>query len=155
MSVSFASYPSSPEIARAALVAAGLLHYSYLGAQYTIAQGLADARSRATTIAIFLLITNLVSSFGPVAMGFISDMVAANIIKASPFPVQLTLSECKNTFDILSQTLGREQAEVCAEATRLGLQKALTYLSFFCIPSAVAMLAICKTLQRDLVAKTN
>lgn len=143
------------QIARAALVAAGLLHYSYLGAQYTIAQGLADARSRATTIAIFLLISNLVSSLGPVAMGLLSDMVANDIIKASPFPVPLTLSECKNTFDVLSQTLGRDQAEACAEATRLGLQKALTYLSFLCIPSSVAMFAICKTLQRDLVAKMN
>lgn len=143
------------QIARIALVSAGLLHYSYLGAQYAIAQGLADARSRATTIAVFLLITSLVSSLGPVVMGLISDMVAYDQLQAKPISVQLTLTECKKTFEVLSQTLGVQQAEACAEATRLGLQKALTYLSFLCIPSALAMFAICKTLQRDLVAKMN
>jgi predicted MFS family arabinose efflux permease len=143
------------QIARAALVGAGLLHYSYLGAQYTIAQGLADARSRATAIAIFLLITTLVSSIGPVTTGLVSDMVATYQIEISPFSVQLTLTGCKNTFEVISQKLGFGQAEACAEATRLGLQKALTYLSFLCIPSSLAMFAICKTLQHDLVARMN
>jgi len=143
------------EVARAALVGAGLLHYSYLGAQYTIAQGLADARSRATAIAIFLLITTLVSSIGPVATGLVSDMVATSQIEISPFSAQLTLSECKNTIEVLSQSLGVAQAKACAEATRVGLQNALTYLSFLCIPSSLAMFAICKTLQRDLVAKMD
>lgn len=143
------------QIARAALVGAGLLHYSYLGAQYTIAQGLADARSRATVIAIFLLITTLVSSIGPVATGLVSDLVATNQVQLSRFSTQLTLAECKNTFEGLVRSLGVERAEVCAEATRVGLQKALTYLSFLCIPSSLAMFGLCKTLQRDLVAQMN
>jgi len=36
---------------------AATLHYGYLGAQYTICQGVASPQSRATAVALFLFIT--------------------------------------------------------------------------------------------------
>ena len=52
------------------LMAGSLLHYFYLGAQYTIGQGVVPARTRATAIAILLLIINLIGyGLGPLFVG--------------------------------------------------------------------------------------
>ncbi len=67
---------SSVPIALAVLLVANVLHYSYLGAQYTICQGVASARSRATAVAIMLFIVNLIGyGLGPLFVGFLSDFL--------------------------------------------------------------------------------
>ncbi|WP_239017374.1 MFS transporter [Seongchinamella sediminis] len=47
-------------VALGLLLVASVLHYSYLGAQYTICQGVASTRARATAVALFLFIVNLI-----------------------------------------------------------------------------------------------
>ena len=58
------------------LLVGAFLHYTYLGAQYSICQGVVSARSRATAVAIFLFCVNIIGyAMGPPFVGFLSDLM--------------------------------------------------------------------------------
>ncbi|MGE0409023.1 MAG: spinster family MFS transporter [Amphiplicatus sp.] len=58
-----------------ALTLAGFMKYGYLAAQYTIGQGVASLRVRATAIAVMLFVINLLGyGFGPLFAGVVSDI---------------------------------------------------------------------------------
>ncbi len=109
------------------LIIGNLLHYSYLGAQYTICQGVASARSRATAVAIMLFIVNLIGyGLGPLTLGFLSDIF---------MEAQSGMTE--------------------SDARAVGLQYSIMIIvTLYGIAGAIYLYAA-KHLQRDLVAKLD
>jgi MFS family permease len=115
----------SVPLALASLLVGNVLHYSYLGAQYTICQGVASARSRATAVAIMLFIVNLIGyGLGPLFVGYLSDA--------------LMLSA---------------QADGLDNARGLGLAWSMMFTVSIYGASGVLFLYTARTLQRDLVSK--
>ena len=61
-------------------------HYAYLGAQYSVGTGIVSPRSRATTIAVLLLIISLIGNgIGPLFVGAMSDFFMAREIGLSGY----------------------------------------------------------------------
>lgn len=146
----------SVPIALFAMLIAAALHYSYLGAQYTICQGVASPRSRATAVAIFLFVVNLLGyGCGPLFLGILSDILMTNNLVASQFSLELTPLLCKGTSEQLISVLGNAKAQACMTASAEGLRWAIVYtVSIFSVAGAL-YLYCCKTLQEDLVAKMS
>lgn len=142
-------------LALASLLIANVLHYSYLGAQYTICQGVASTRSRATAVAILLFVVNLIGyGLGPLFVGFLSDaLMLGQLEQAAGSVMQATA--CDGSAVDLAARLGAEKAALCLEARAAGLQQAiLVTVSLYALGGLLYLLC-CKTLQRDLVAKAH
>ena len=62
------------------LIIGGFVKYGYIAAQYTIGQGVVSMRVRATATAVLLFIANLIGygGFGPLFIGFTSDIFFAS-----------------------------------------------------------------------------
>ncbi|MDF1681313.1 MFS transporter [Ponticaulis sp.] len=74
-------FAPSIEVAFMLWIGAAILHYSYLGSQYSIATAIASPRSRATSVAILLLLVSLIGNgIGPVFVGVLSDQLMASQI---------------------------------------------------------------------------
>jgi len=138
----------------AALMSASLFHYFYLGAQYTIGQGVVGARTRATAIAILLFIVNLVGyGLGPLGVGALSDYLTLDYLSTSSFAAELALEACKGRPAELIAALGQAKAQVCLDASATGLRQALSHTVVLYWIAAAAMAATTRTLQRDMVAR--
>ncbi len=146
----------SVPFALAVLLVGAVLHYGYLGAQYTICQGVASVRSRATAVALFLFVVNLIGyGCGPLVMGIVSDLLMSADLAASQFAAELTPQSCKGKSDELIAALGADKASACLTASAEGLRWSMIYIvSIFLIAGAMYVFA-CKTLQQDLVAKMS
>ena len=142
-------------IALATLLVANMLHYSYLGAQYTICQGVASTRSRATAVAIMLFVANLIGyGLGPLFVGFLSDfLMEGHLAQLAGSTIQATA--CDGSASDLAARLGADQAAVCLEAKAAGLQQAILFTVSIYAVGGLLYLLCCKTLQRDLVAKAH
>lgn len=118
---------NSVSLALIALLAANVLHYSYLGAQYTICQGVASARSRATAVAIMLFIVNLIGyGLGPLFVGYLSDVLTTTA-----------------------------QSNVLENARALGLTQSMKITVTLYALGGVLYLLTAKSLQKDLVSKLH
>ncbi|MBN7797415.1 spinster family MFS transporter [Parahaliea mediterranea] len=138
------------------MLVGAVLHYSYLGAQYTICQGVVSTRSRATAVAVFLFIVNLIGyGLGPLGVGVLSDLLMNARLAASSFAAELTMEACKGSEYALVTALGQARAEACLAASAGGLRQSLT--TTVCILGAAGLLYLylCRGLQRDLVAKMH
>ena len=133
---------------------AATLMYTYLGNQYAIVQGISAPTSRATAVAIFLLMNNLLGSgLGPLVAGALSDSFAALALAASEIKGALAVADCKGTTEELIRSIGEAALGVCRAATRDGLQQSLLVMVSLAAPTGLGFLLACKKLQRDLVAK--
>jgi MFS family permease len=131
---------------------AAFLHYGYLGAQYTICQGVVDARSRATAIAIMLLLINIFGyGLGPLTVGYLSDVFAAGHLTGSG----IDLSLCKGTDAQLLQTIGAAKLEICHEATAEGLRTAIKSVALVFVAGGLFYLWTSRTMDKDMVARMN
>ena len=138
------------------LLVGAFLHYSYLGAQYTICQGVASARSRATAVALFLFVVNLIGyGLGPLFMGLLSDILMQSNLAASQFGADLTGEICKGKPEQLIAALGQAKAEACMTASAEGLRWAIIYIVSIFLAAGAMYIYACKTLQQDLVAKMS
>jgi len=146
----------SVPFALSTMLVAAMLHYGYLGAQYTICQSVASPRSRATAVALFLFFVNLVGyGCGPLVLGIISDVLMKADLAASAFSTVLTPQMCRGTTEQLIATLGAPKAQACLTASAEGLRWAIMYIvSIFTVAGAMYIYT-CKTLQQDLVAKMS
>lgn len=138
------------------LLVGSAMHYSYLGAQYTICQGVASPRSRATAVAVFLFVVNLIGyGCGPLFLGILSDVLMTSQLAASQFASELTSSVCKGTSEQLVSVLGTAKAQACMTASAEGLRWAIVYtVSIFGVAGAM-FIYCCKTLHQDLVARMS
>jgi MFS family permease len=131
----------------------GFLHYSYLGAQYTICQGIASAQSRATAIALLLFIVNLIGyGCGPLVIGILSDHLMGSFLSLSPFPYELNTSICKGSAEALIANLGAEKAVICAKASAQGLGAALRWSTLLFGIAGLIYFLTSLFLQRDLTS---
>lgn len=127
------------------------LHYSYLGAQYTIGQGVVSARSRASSIAVLLLLVALIGNgLGPQIVGWLSDMFMAMQIDAYGMDGVLNNEICRSR-DLAGLTAA--QQTVCRAAYGEGLRLSMAATALFFIPAAALFLLAGRWYQRDLVAR--
>jgi hypothetical protein len=137
--------------------AGAIFHYAYLGAQYTIGQGVVSMRARATAIAILLFIVALIGNgVGPQFLGIMSDTFMGMQIKSLDASGLLTQAEC------LQAVTGRgdpaapmaaENLAVCKAAYGEGLRQAMLVQTMFFIPAAALFFLASLTLKKDMVAK--
>jgi len=146
---SFYMEPGTPQIAVWGLGAAA--HYAYLGAQYTIGQGVVSQRSRASAIAILLFIIALIGNgLGPQIVGILSDMFMKMQIESAGMADTLTTTICRAR-DL--SALSEAQQAVCVTAYGEGLRQSMAATILFFIPAAAFYLLAAMTLKKDMVAK--
>ena len=128
-----------------------MFHYAYLGAQYTIGQGVVSQRSRASAIAILLFIIALIGNgAGPQIVGVMSDMFMRMQIEGGGMGDQLTNAICRAK-DLSALTV--EQQDVCKMAYGEGLRQSMAATVLFFVPAAAFYLLASLTLKKDMVAK--
>ncbi|MEH6570945.1 MAG: MFS transporter [Halioglobus sp.] len=129
---------------------AAVCHYAYLGAQYNIGQGVVSNRSRATAIAILLIIVSLIGNgIGPYFVGFMSDLFMGLQLADSDFSGQLTPAICGAKESGISEV----QRIVCDQANSTGLKYAVSVTVLWLIVAAGCFLMSARTLKRDFVAQ--
>ncbi len=132
--------------------AGAFFHYMYLGSQYTIGQGVVSQRSRASAIAIMLLLIALIGNgVGPLFTGLMSDMFMGIELKGAGYGGVLTLDLCRNAAELAN--LPAEQQSVCSAAYGNGLRSSMVATALIFIPSALFFFLSSLTLKKDLVAK--
>jgi len=131
---------------------ASMLHYSYLGAQYTIGQGVVSQRSRASAIAVLLLIVALIGNgLGPQIVGWLSDFFMAQQLADLDASGALTTEMCR-TRDLVA-TMAEAQQATCATAYGEGLRFSMGATALFFVPAAAFFLLCSRTFKKDLVAR--
>ena len=132
-------------------IAAMLLHYGYLGAQYTIGQGVVPQSSRASAIAIMLFIIALVGNgVGPQLIGFLSDTFIALGLEARGFGGVLDASACNPK---VAGLLPAAQQTVCGAAYAEGLRNSMRVTALFLPVAAACFWMSSRHLDRDLIAR--
>lgn len=140
------------EMARILWGIAATLHFTYLGAQYTIGQGVVSTRSRASAIAILLLIVALIGNgLGPMIVGWLSDMFMNMQLEEHGMAGILTNEMCRAK-DLLAK-LPEAQQTICTAAYGEGLRQSMAATALFFIPAAAFFWLSSLTYQRDLVAR--
>lgn len=153
----FYMQPGTPQLLVWGLGA--VFHYSYLGSQYTIGQGVVSMRARATAIAILLLIVALIGNgVGPQFLGIMSDtFMKMQIASLDPSGV-LTHAECIKAVtarpaDLAGLTISEENLALCRTAYGEGVRQAMSLQTLFFIPAAALFFLASRTLKKDMVAK--
>jgi len=140
-----AFYASDLRIAFACWAVAGMCHYAYLGAQYNIGQGVVSAKSRATAIAILLIIVSIIGNgIGPQFVGIMSDMFTNGQLANVP---DLSREICS------AGGLTSEQSGLCANARSTGLKQAVSVTTLWFLVAAFCFYMSSRTLKQDFVAK--
>jgi MFS family permease len=128
------------------------LHYSYLGAQYTIGQGVVSTRSRASAIAILLLVVALIGNgLGPQIVGWLSDTLMNQRLAASGMEGILTNEMCRDR-EAAAQ-LSSAQQDICRIAYGEGLRLSMAATALLFAPAGLFFLWSGRTYGKDLVAR--
>ena len=139
-----------------ALIAWGLgamFHYAYLGAQYTIGQGVVSSRSRASAVAILLVLVALIGNgIGPQVVGILSDLFMSLQLQAQGAGAGLTTAICRAK-DL--SALPEAQQLVCRAAYGEGLRQSLVAVTLVLIPASVFYFLASRTLDKDMVASRH
>ena len=129
---------------------ASISHYAYLGAQYNIGQGVVSNRSRATAIAVLLILVSLIGNgIGPYFVGFMSDFFMAQQLAASEVGALLSPELCKAG----AASLEAAQQTVCGVANSTGLKYAMAATVCWFILASLCFMLCARTLKRDFVAQ--
>lgn len=129
---------------------AAICHYAYLGAQYNIGQGVVSNRSRATAIAVLLIVVSIIGNgFGPYFVGFFSDFFMGMQINGAGMAGELTPAICKARDAVLDPA----QTEVCNLANSTGLKQAISLTVCWFLIAATCFFMSARTLRQDFVAR--
>ena len=136
--------------------AGAFFHYMYLSSQFMIAQSVVGAESRATAVAILLILVSLIGNgLGPTFSGAISTIFAnMNLSAAGISPEQaatVSASICKGA-DLVGVT--ELEAAFC-EASRDGLKGSMAATVMFFAISVFAYFMCTRTFRRDIVAEVE
>ena len=125
-------------------------HYSYLGAQYNIGQGVVSNRSRATAIAVLLILVSLIGNgIGPYFVGAMSDLFMQQQLLILEPTTLLSPETCKVKGALHSLS---DQA-LCSAANSTGLKYAMAATASIFLLASVCFLLCARTLQKDFVAE--
>ena len=128
-----------------------LLHYGYLGAQYTIGQGVVPQSSRASAIAILLLIVALVGNgLGPQLIGVLSDAFIGMGLEARGLGGVLDAAACNPK---AAAALSATQQAACSAAYADGLRRSMMVTALFLPVAAACFWMSARHLDRDLIAR--
>lgn len=126
-----------------------ITHYAYLGAQYNIATGVVTSRSRATAVAILLIMVSIIGNgIGPYFVGFFSDFFTNEHIASLDLGETLNVEACK-----ASATLSASDRTACGVSRAIGLRNSISLTCLWFIVAAGCFLMSARTLRRDFVAK--
>lgn len=124
------------------LMLAPIFHYMYLGPMYAVTMSVSTPLQRATSVAILILMVNLVGyGLGPPFIGAANDFFASQNLAQSG----LTLSQCNPL------TMQPDNAATCAAAQGLGLKYALGTTILFLGWAALHFLLAGRTMVKDRV----
>jgi MFS family permease len=124
------------------LMIAPIFHNLYLGHMYAVTMGVSTPLQRATSVAILILIVNLIGyGLGPPFIGAANDFFAAQQLA----DVGLTLSQCGD----------EANAAACASAQGLGLKYAIGTTILFLGWASIHFLLAGRTLVKDRIAGAN
>ncbi len=130
------------------LMAAALLHYFYLGPMYAVSTGVADARTRATAVALTLFAVNLIGiGLGPTLIGILSTFLKNMML--SGYDLGLTLEICKDVTGLPAAEMA-----ACNSANARGLQWSIIVFATLYGWAALHYLWAGKTLQRDMITRS-
>lgn len=129
---------------------AAIAHYAYLGAQYNIGSGVVSSRSRATAIAVLLILVSLIGNgLGPYFVGFMSDIfMDSTLSSAGDIGAGLTPKLCK-----AAEGLSAAQATLCKTANSTGLKWGISASCLWFIFAAFCFFMSARTLRKDFVAE--
>lgn len=126
-------------IAAPALMCAAITHFFYIGPMFSITQGVAEPRMRATATAILLFLLNLIgTAIGPPAIGALSDLFASAAMSAEG----VAFADC------ISPAPGL--GEQCTRLQGTGLRWALSVGVLTFVWGGVHFLIAGRSAQRDL-----
>lgn len=126
------------------------LHYSYLGAQYNIGQGVVSNRSRATAIAVLLILVSLIGNgIGPYFVGFMSDFFMQQELLSLDVDTWLSPEACKSA----GVTLSVGDEALCKAANSTGLKWAMAATASIFLLASLFFLLCARTLEQDFVAE--
>ena len=132
---------------------AAALHYTYLGAQYTIGQGVVPQSSRASAIAIMLFIIALVGNgLGPQIVGVLSDGLMKMSLAERGVADTLTVAACNPK---AATNLAPMLQQVCSEIYAEGLQRSMTLTALVLLPAAACFWMSSRYLEQELVARDS
>ena len=143
----FAFYSSNLVVVFIAWALGATCHYAYLGAQYNIGQGVVSARSRATAIAILLIIVSIVGNgIGPQFVGILSDVFTGANLAGTDLSVALCAA---------GEGLSEAQTQACSAAKSSGLKQSISVTTLWFIVAAFCFYMSSRYLKDDLVAKVE
>ncbi|MCQ8186465.1 spinster family MFS transporter [Parvularcula maris] len=160
----------------AGLMAGGFLKYGYLAAQYTIGQGVASPRVRATSIALLLFVVNLIGyGLGPLFAGIVSDARFGAIVSRSPAQDvtrqmcdaaqeavnaagraadgALSAAETSRVLASLDAPVSEAQFALCNYANANSTEWSMLFISLFYILAAACFAMSARTYARDAAAR--
>ncbi|WP_284257685.1 spinster family MFS transporter [Acidocella aquatica] len=115
------------------------------GPTFSIVQGLVTPRMRATVSAIVFLLMNLVGQgFGPPAIGFVSDKIAAHVFGAGNYAAVCSPMALK-----MGATA--QLAQACATASATGIRTAMLIFSFILVWGALHYFLAVRHIKKQLV----
>jgi len=124
-----------------------LCHYAYLGAQYNIGQGVVSPQSRASAIAILLIVVSIIGNgIGPQFVGSMSDFFTSLSLQSADLTRELCAAP---------DALSSDQAASCAQARSGGLKQSISVTTLWFAIAAFCFLMSTKTLQKDFVASLS
>jgi len=131
--------------------AASMLHYGYLGAQYTIGQGVVPQTSRASAIAILLFIIALVGNgIGPQIVGVLSDTFMTLGLEQRGLAGVLDVASCNPK---LAAALPAAQQAACSAIYAEGLRNSMMVTALLLLVSAASFWMCSRHLDRDMLAR--
>jgi predicted MFS family arabinose efflux permease len=134
---------------RIALMLGAFFHYSSIGSQYAIGQGVVSSRSRAVAIAVLLfMVSGLGGSAGPYLLGGLSDFLTSSYLHASSVAASLTPHLCKVQSDLTDA-----QVHACQLASSLGLRDSMSLVTFILIPAGFCFAMCGMGLKKDYVSR--
>lgn len=129
-------------------------HYMYLGSQYTISQGVVGQQSRASAVAIMLLLIAVIGNgFGPQLVGLLSDMFMNSELRDAGFGGVLTGDLCRNAGEVAKLVI--EQKTACTAAYGEGLRSSMIVTALIFIPAALCFWLSSLTLKKDMMAQVH
>ena len=128
-----------------------MLHYGYLGAQYTIGQGVVPQTSRASAIAILLFIIALVGNgIGPQIAGVLSDTFMTLGLEQRGLAGVLDVASCNPK---LAAALPAAQQAACSAIYAEGLRNSMMVTGLLLLVSAASFWMCSRHLDRDMLAR--
>ena len=130
-------------------VIAGMTHYMYLGSQYSIATSIVSPKSRATTVAMLLLIVSLIGNgLGPLFTGWASSFSMRKILDSNGISASIEGFSYKLCGATKIADLGENGPALCS-AYAEGLRWSMAATTLFFVIAVIGFYLASRSYTRD------